>query len=100
VRFLFSNGSVVTLSVVDAKNLRGAAWSGSRPNAVTILDAGGDIETHSIPVATGDELVAAAYDVDPTGAILRLRHELKTEYSLKTGLLQVRLTPVVLSQAA
>lgn len=80
--FQFRSGAVVTLSPVEAKNLRGAAWAGSRPNAVTILDAGGNINAAEVPVATGDELVAAAYDVDPTDAILRLRRELKTEYSL------------------
>jgi hypothetical protein len=51
VTFRFSNGTVVTLSPVDAKNLRGAAWAGSRLNAVTILDAGDtDVNLRRAPI--------------------------------------------------
>src|SRR5262249_2264802 len=82
VTFQFRNGSVVTLSPVEGRNLREAAWSGHRPNAVTIIEGPSPIDLVTVPLATGQELRAAAGEVESTEAIVRLRRELEIEYSL------------------
>jgi hypothetical protein len=80
--FRFRNGSIVSLSPADGARLRKAAWRRHCPNAVTLLDSGREIVLGQQPVATGDELLRAAYGVDdPSAKMQRLRRELKVEFS-------------------